>query len=297
LQTDFRLVDVEHEVLQVGDLVLHGQRHLDDVLVLGEHLPLLGVGPLAGHVLLEFAVHGREVHVQARPDGFIVLAEAQHHGLLLLIHYINRAVQPHGCQYGNDDGNQANAASLAGARAGTVATTFLLAAEHAIQAVLQLAEGLVEIRRAFAISTAAAPAATAPRILIVRVATRLIPSHSALHLIKRRRANGAPMNATNATTWRQSRRHGLYCKVCCSRNSVGRNPARLTSRFSSMRGSRTDKTQSPCSSCSSLCTAPRSKNCARRRARVCGRRKVPTNRSSPSSSVIAWPSNSRPLPS
>lgn len=52
---------------------------------------------------------------------------------------------------------------------------------------------------------------------------------------------------------------GFYCKVCCSMNSVGTTPSRLTSRFSSERGNRTASKLTPSSSYSSFCTAPSSK--------------------------------------
>src|SRR5690606_14395018 len=45
---------------------------------------------------------------------------------------------------------------------------------------LQLAEGFVAVRRTLASTAFAA----APGVLVVRVATRLVPSHSDLHLIK-----------------------------------------------------------------------------------------------------------------
>src|SRR5471030_2677865 len=90
---------------------------------------------------------------------------------------------------------------------------------------------------------------------------------------------------------------GFYCKVCCSRKSIGCRPSRLTSRFNSTLGKRTASRQMPSSSCSSFCTAPSSKNCARSRAKRCGKRKVPTNKSPPSNSAMACSSNSRPLPS
>lgn len=125
LQTDLGLVDVEHEVLQVADLVLHGQRHFDDVLVLGEHLPLLAVRTLAGDVLLEALVDRREVEVQAGTDRLVILAEAQDDRLLLLVHHIDGVVQP---EHGEDrqaDTEQAQATALAaGTGAGTVATAF-----------------------------------------------------------------------------------------------------------------------------------------------------------------------------
>src|SRR5690606_39727812 len=58
----------------------------------------------------------------------------------------------------------------------------LVAAKHAVEAFLQLAEGLIEVRRPFLIAaTASTTTATTPGILVIRVATRLIPSHSALH--------------------------------------------------------------------------------------------------------------------
>ena len=47
----------------------------------------------------------------------------------------------------------------------------------------------------------------------------------------------------------------------------------------------------------SLCTAPKAKNCARKRPRRCGNCNVPTNRSSPNNSAIAWCSNGKPRPS
>ena len=80
---------------------------------------------------------------------------------------------------------------------------------------------------------------------------------------------------------------GFYCKVCCSMNSAGTTPSRLTSRLSSERGNRTASKLTPSSSCSSFCTAPSSKNCARSRAKRCGKRKVPTNKSLPSNSAMA----------
>src|SRR5690606_34232554 len=99
-------------------------------------------------------------------------------------------------QHGDDYGHQPQAATLGVARG--AATGGFLAAEHAIEAALQLAEGLVQIRRTLAVAATAA----APRVLVVvvRVATRLVPSHSALHQIKRRRARGAPLNATECRT-------------------------------------------------------------------------------------------------
>ncbi len=111
--------------LQVADLVLHGQRHFDDVLVLGEHLPLLAVRTLAGDVLLEALVDRREVEVQAGTDRLVILAEAQDDRLLLLVHHIDGVVQP---EHGEDrqaDAEQAQATALAaGTGAGTVATAF-----------------------------------------------------------------------------------------------------------------------------------------------------------------------------
>lgn len=56
-----------------------------------------------------------------------------------------------------------------------------------------------------ALAVAIVAALTTPRILIIRVATRLIPSHSALHLIKQRRTHGAPTNATECLLQRHNR--------------------------------------------------------------------------------------------
>jgi len=137
--------------------------------------------------------------------------------------------------------------------------------EQPIQAFLQLSEGLVEIRRPLAVAIIAA--LTTPRILIIRVATRLIPSHSALHLIKQRRTHARRPMLQNACYCGTTAFSGFYCKVCCSMNSVGTTPSRLTSRFSSERGNRTASKLTPSSSCSSFCTAPSSKNCARSRAK------------------------------
>ncbi|RMP65068.1 hypothetical protein ALQ18_05181 [Pseudomonas marginalis pv. marginalis] len=202
LQADFRLVNVQHEVLQVGDLVLHGQRHFDDVLVFGQHLALLGVGTLTRDVLHVLFVDRREIDVQARADGLVVLAEAQHHGLLLLVDHVDGAVQPHGREHDKAQAQQAIAAALAGATT-VVTTAFFTATEQPIQAFLQLSEGLVEIWWPLAVAIIAA--FTTPRILIIRVATRLIPSHSALHLIKQRRTHGAPTNATECLLLRHNR--------------------------------------------------------------------------------------------
>src|SRR5690606_28675080 len=63
---------------------------------------------------------------------------------------------------------------------GVVCATFLAATEQAIEAVLQLAERFVEVRRPLP----AAAFTAAPGVLIVRVATRLIPSHSVLRTDK-----------------------------------------------------------------------------------------------------------------
>ncbi|MNN36321.1 hypothetical protein D3C81_1502140 [compost metagenome] len=175
LQADFRLVDVEHELLQVAHAVLHGQRHLDDVLVLGEHLPLLGVGTLAGDVLLELLVDRREIEVQAGANRFVELAEAQDHCLLLLIDHVDGVVQPQHGEHGQADAEDAQAAALA---AGAEAPTAALLAEDTVQAVLQFAERLVQVRRPLTTATTA----TAPGVLVVLVVTRLIPGHSALHL-------------------------------------------------------------------------------------------------------------------
>src|SRR5690606_13309215 len=144
----------------------------------------------------------REVDVQTRADRFVVLAEAQHHGLLLLVDYIDRAVQPYGRQHDQADAEQtAEAATLA--RPTAVITTFLTTTEQPVQAFLQLSEGLVEIWWTLAVAVIATLAT--PRILIIRVATRLIPSHSALHLIKQRRTHGAPTHATECLSPRHNR--------------------------------------------------------------------------------------------
>ncbi|RMU40499.1 hypothetical protein ALP29_05226 [Pseudomonas syringae pv. avii] len=217
LQTDFRLINVQHEVLQVADLVLHGQRHFDDVLVFGQHLALLGVRTLTRHVLHVLLVDRREIDVQAWPDSLVVLAEAQHHGLLLLVHHVDRAVQPYGREHDKTQAQQAIATALACATA-VVTTTFFSTTEQPIQAFLQLSEGLVEIRWPLAVAVIAA--LTTPRILIIRVATRLIPSHSALHLIKQRRTHGAPTNATECLLLRHNRflrlllQSVLFDKLC-----------------------------------------------------------------------------------
>ncbi|MNM77859.1 hypothetical protein D3C81_897320 [compost metagenome] len=129
LQADFRLIDAQHEVLQVADLVLHGQRHFDDVLVFGQHLALLGVGTLTRDVLHVLLVDRREVDVQARTHGFVVLAEAQHYSLLLLVDDINRAVQPNGGQHDQTDAEQAAKAATLARTTAVVATTFLTATE------------------------------------------------------------------------------------------------------------------------------------------------------------------------
>src|SRR5690606_4676961 len=114
----------------------------------------------------------REIDIQARTNGFVVLAKTQHHSLFLLIDHIHRAVQPKCCQHRQRDTDQPQATG----RRTIAASRGLLAAKDAIEAVLQLTQGLIKIRRPLA-STALA---TTPGILIVRVATRLIPSHSAL---------------------------------------------------------------------------------------------------------------------
>ncbi|RMN81584.1 hypothetical protein ALQ52_04413 [Pseudomonas cannabina pv. alisalensis] len=197
LQADLRLIDVQYEVFQVADLILHGQRHFDDVLVFGEHLALLGVGTLTRHVFHVLAVERREIDVEARPHGFVVLPETQHDSLLLLVNDIDRAVEPESDEYDQADAEQAKTTALARAAAiaaaAAITAAFVSAAEQPLQAFLQLSEGFVEIRWPLAV---AATAFATPGILIIRVATRLIPSHSALHLIKQRRARGAPTNAT-----------------------------------------------------------------------------------------------------
>jgi hypothetical protein len=134
---------------------------------------------LTRHVFLELAIDRREVDVQARTDGLVIFAEAQHHGLLLFIHHVDRAVQPDHRQQAEAYEQQTEATATTAA-SGIVITTLLAATEKPVQAFLQLAERFVEIRRALASTAFAA----APRVLIVRVSTRLIPSHSVLRTDK-----------------------------------------------------------------------------------------------------------------
>src|SRR5690606_29355594 len=93
-QTGFRVFHLEHEVFQVGDAILHRQRYLDDILVLGQHLPLLAIGAHLGDVALEFLLDRREIDVQAGFDGTVVFTETQHYCLLLLIHLVDGIEQP-----------------------------------------------------------------------------------------------------------------------------------------------------------------------------------------------------------
>ena len=113
LQADFRLINVQHEVAQVADLVLHGQRHFDDVFVFSEHLALLGVRTLTRHVFQVLFIERREVDVQTRPYGVVVLAQAQHHGLLLFVDHVNRAVQPGCSQHDQTNAQQAKTSTFA----------------------------------------------------------------------------------------------------------------------------------------------------------------------------------------
>src|SRR5690554_2858112 len=190
-QAGFRILDLEHEVLQIGDAILHRQRYFDDVLVLGQHLTLLTVRTDSGDVTLELFLEGREIHMQARFHGAIVFTQTQNDRLLLLIDHVDGVEQPeHEQQNTADDpdttGNTLSTTTDAPAIA--AGAPALLVAENAVQAVLQLAQGLVQVRRplfAAAVVTAATVTA-APGILVVRVvtATRLIPRHSVLRCQK-----------------------------------------------------------------------------------------------------------------
>ncbi len=190
-QTGFRILYLEHEILQVGNTVLHRQRHLDDVLVLGQHLTLLAIGTDRGDVALEFLLDRREVDMQTRFNRTVVLTEPQNDRLLLLVDHVDGVEQPeYEQQHPTDDpGSPGDTLATTDAPAvatGTAAT--LLVAENAVQAVLQLAQGLVQVRRplfAAAVVTAATVTA-APGILVVRIvtATRLIPRHSVLRCQK-----------------------------------------------------------------------------------------------------------------
>src|SRR5690606_20060169 len=183
---------LEHEVFQVGDAILHRQRYLDDILVLGQHLPLLAIGAHLGDVALEFLLDRREIDVQAGFDGTVVFTETQHYCLLLLIHLVDGIEQPeHEDDQTADDpeplGDPLTAAdpTTAAAIAGTAA---LLVAEDTVQAVLQLAQRLIQIRWPLLAATIAPAAVTTtpPGILVVRVVatTRLIPRHSVLRYLK-----------------------------------------------------------------------------------------------------------------
>src|SRR5690554_3065059 len=189
-QTGFRILYLEHEILQVGNTVLHRQRHLDDVLVLGQHLTLLAIGTDRGDVALEFLLDRREVDMQTRFNRTVVLTEPQNDRLLLLIDHVDGVEQPEHEQQNTADDPDSTGNTLSTTDAPAIAATApaLLVAENAVQAVLQLAQGLVQIRRplfAAAVVTAATVTA-APGILVVRIvtATRLIPRHSVLRCQK-----------------------------------------------------------------------------------------------------------------
>src|SRR5690606_36782426 len=92
------------------------------------------------------------------------------------VDHVDGAVQPDGREHRQADAQHAEAAA---GRALVIAATAFLVAEQPVEALLQLAEGLVQVRRTLAI--AASPSTAPPGVLIVRVAPRLIPSHSALH--------------------------------------------------------------------------------------------------------------------
>src|SRR5690606_25804620 len=190
-QTGFGILDLEHEVLQVGDPVLDRQWHLNDVLVFGQHLPLLAVRTDRGDVALEFLLEWREVDMQTRLDGTVVLTQSQNHGLLLLIHHVDGIEQPdhEQQQYADDPDALGYALAAADLTAATATTGTLLVAEYAVQAVLQLAQSLVQIRwplLAAAVVAAATVATAPPGVLVVRIvtATRLIPRHSVLRCPK-----------------------------------------------------------------------------------------------------------------
>src|SRR5690606_21767591 len=119
-------------------------RDFDDVLVFGQHLPLLAVGTLAGDICLELAIEGREIDIQARAYRLMVFTQAQHHGLLLLVDDIDRIRQPHSKQQHQTNPDQRKTAAPASTARRRAATTFF-AAEHAIEAVLQLTESLIQI--------------------------------------------------------------------------------------------------------------------------------------------------------
>ncbi len=190
-QTGLRIFDLEHKVLEIGDAVLNRDRHFNDVLVFGQHLTLLTIGTYLRHVTLELLLDRGEVQVQTRADGAVILTKAQNDRLLLLIDHINGLEYPeaenqHQAQRPHPAGNT-RAASAAAART-AVSVAALTRAEQVVQAVLQLAQRLVQVRwtlLAAAISTAAAITATAPGILVVRIvaATRLIPGHSVLRCL------------------------------------------------------------------------------------------------------------------
>ncbi len=99
-----------------------------------------------------------------------------------------------------------------------------------------------------------------------------------------------------APNYRQNCHQRLYCKVCCSMNSSTRNPSRLIKRFNSILGKRTSSRLPPSSSCVSRCRAeleelrPQPAEDDR-----CGRRSVPTNRSLPNSSAMAWRADPAPI--
>src|SRR5690606_36876843 len=189
-QAGFRILDLEHEVLQIGDAILHRQRYFDDILVLGQHLTRLTVGTDSGDVTLELLLEGREIHMQARFHGAIVFTQAQNDRLLLLIDHVDGVEQPEHEQQNpaDDPDSTGNTLSTTDAPAIAAGAPALLVAENAVQAVLQLAQGLVQVRRplfAAAVVTAATVTA-APGILVVRIvtATRLIPRHSVLRCQK-----------------------------------------------------------------------------------------------------------------
>src|SRR5690606_29564413 len=149
-QAGFRILYLEHEVLQIGDAILHRQRYFDDVLVLGQHLTLLTVRTDSGDVTLELFLEGREIHMQARFHGAIVFTQTQNDRLLLLIDHVDGVEQPeHEQQNTADDpdttGNTLSTTTDAPAIA--AGAPALLVAENAVQAVLQLAQGLVQVRR------------------------------------------------------------------------------------------------------------------------------------------------------
>jgi len=159
----FRSTVNEEKILRVFQDVLNGELQIDDVLIVRQHqrfpqhlaLDVAAVADFNGAHLIDVddftrLDRPRQMPARTRLGGLDILAETQHHAPLAGIDDVKPACHPDQRQHANQQTDQIAAARQAFGRetpsAATAATGVLLA-EQTIEALVDAAPDLIEVRR------------------------------------------------------------------------------------------------------------------------------------------------------